>query len=83
MQEVFLIVKSEVRQILHLVLLVYIATLMLCRRVRWILKGTLSNLKVSATGTITAHGNYVGGIVGKLDTTSITNCSSSLNILLV
>ena len=45
-------------------------------------KGTLSNLKVSATGTITAHGNYVGGIVGKLDTTSITNCSSSLNISL-
>ena len=45
-------------------------------------KGTLSNLKVSATGTITAHGNYVGGIVGKLDTNSITNCSSSLNISL-
>ena len=45
-------------------------------------KGTLSNLKVSATGTITAHRNYVGGIVGKLDTNSITNCSSSLNISL-
>ena len=45
-------------------------------------KGTLSNLKVSAKGTITAHGNYVGGIVGKLDTNSITNCSSSLNISL-
>ena len=45
-------------------------------------RGTLSNLKVSAKGTITAHGNYVGGIVGKLDTNSITNCSSSLNISL-